>query len=126
MTTDYDTLYGARFLSAASIDEDFTATISHVSTETFEKPGEPARTKAVLFLNDEPRGLILNKINAGALRAEYGKAFRDWVGKTIEVRKERVSFGGKQVDFIRVYPERKPVAPRRTSAGGIADDAIPF
>ena len=73
----------------------------------------------MLRLADEDRPLILNKTNALALGAEYGKSFKDWIGKTVEIRKERVVFAGKQVEALRVYPERKRPAPRRTSAAGL-------
>ena len=51
-----------------------------------------------MWLADEQRPLVLNKTNAGALGAAYGKAFSGWVGKTVVIRKEHVSFGGKQVE----------------------------
>jgi hypothetical protein len=130
MTNDLDNLYGSKYLSAGHVEEDFTTSIVDVTTETFEKSGEPARTKAVLWLADEDRPLILNKTNALALGAEYGKNFKGWIGKPVEIRKERVNFGGKPVEALRVYPERKRPAPRRSPSAGassdITDDAIPF
>src|SRR5687768_515355 len=121
---DFDSLYGSKYLSAANVEEDFQSSIVDVTTQSFEQNGEKPRVKALLWLVEEERPLVLNKTNAGALGAAYGKAFSAWIGKKVVIRKEVVNYGGKQVDALRVYPERKRPAPRRMPEAGGPDDVV--
>jgi hypothetical protein len=107
----FDELYGGKFLKAEDVDGDLIAKIVDVNIASFEKG-----PKAVLSLEGEEQGLVLNKTNAAALRAAFGKDFQGWVGRSVEVRKERAMFAGKMVPALRVYPPRRgappaPVAP---------------
>jgi hypothetical protein len=100
--SEFDSLYGGRYLRAEDVSGDFIATIINVTVATFEKG-----PKAVLSLEGEERGLVLNKTNAEALKAAFGKDFPDWVGRPVEVRKQRAMFAGKMVPALRVYPVRR-------------------
>ena len=111
--SEFDSLYGGKYLKAEDIDEDFTSKIVDVTTEAFENG-----SKAVLSLEGEDRRLVVNKTNAESLRAVFGKNLRDWIGKSIDVRRERAIFAGKSVPALRVYPTRRGAPPTRAVPAG--------
>jgi hypothetical protein len=128
--SEFDSLYGGRYLKAEDVSGDFVATITNVTVASFEKG-----PKAVLSLEGEEQGFVVNTTNAVALRAAFGKDFQGWIGKTVQVRKERAMFAGKTVPALRVYPLRRgapPVAPatpnptvRQTSSAAEPNGELP-
>lgn len=64
--------------------------------------------KPVLRFASEPKGLVLNKTNAGLLASNFGNETSAWTGKAIELYPTQTSFQGRIVDAVRV---RMPVAP---------------
>src|SRR5215207_195069 len=92
---EYDDVYGSKYLSAENLDKDCTSEISDVTVETFDRAGEPAKTKAVLWLDNQARPLVVTKTNAGNLADAFGKPFKGWIGQTVEIRRERVNYAGK-------------------------------
>jgi hypothetical protein len=123
---DYDDLYGGRFLAATDLKAPVTATIERVDLETFNRPGEPARTKAVAYFKNAKKPMVVNKTNAGVLAAAFGKAFSGWVGQRVTVKAEPTTFGGKNTLGLRLYPAN---APKQIEAPSLRDemsDAIPW
>jgi hypothetical protein len=104
MSSDFDDLYGSRFLSGTDLMKPDTATIQTVSTENFAKFGEASKIKAVLYFEKRTKGVVLNKTNATNLAHAFGKSMQKWVGKRVTLRREAVNYGGKTVAGIRVYP----------------------
>ncbi|MGH8772162.1 MAG: hypothetical protein ACREV2_13455 [Burkholderiales bacterium] len=75
--------------------------------------------KPVLSFVGKDRGLVLNRTNANLLSERYGDDTEQWLGKTVELVTERVSFRGKLTDGIRVkVPSAAPAED--------FDDDIPF
>jgi hypothetical protein len=64
--------------------------------------GETKQTKWALKLKAEDRLLVLNKTNATILAEAFGPVTDRWAGKTVTLRTEKVSFGGRMIDGIRV------------------------
>lgn len=136
MTNDYDDLYGSRFLGSSDLTGPVTATITKVEREAFVRPGEPTRTKAVIYVRNGKKGVVCNKTNAKTLTASFGKSFTGWVGKRIVIRSEPTNFGGKPTTGIRLYPapngddkiESGPVIPPEPPPADHddMDDEIPF
>jgi hypothetical protein len=124
MKSEFDTIYGSKYLSATEVDKPIQLVIGKVEPVSFEKPGEPSKKKALLWFNGEDKALVLNKTNASALAYAFGKNFSDWIGNTVELRRESVFFGGKTVPGLRVYPARGP----RSSASLAQEmnDEVPF
>jgi hypothetical protein len=58
---------------------------------------------------------VVNSTNANMLADSFGFDSAAWIGKTIELRPERVNFAGKMVDAIRTYPAGQ-TAPRTAAA----------
>ena len=132
---DYDSMYGSKYLAATELKGPTKVTIDHVDRVTFDKPGEAKRTKAVLYFVGAKKAMVLNKTNADALAAAYGRDFDDWLGKKVTIKAEHTTFGGKRVPCLRLYPieELKPNSNITTGKATAAempdnemDDVIPF
>src|SRR4051812_982486 len=106
LRSEFDSLYGGRYLRAEDVSSDFVTTITNVTVGSFEKG-----PKAVLSLEGEEQGFVVNTTHPVALRAAFGKDFENWIGKTVQVRKERAMFTGKTVPALRVYPLRRGAPP---------------
>lgn len=130
--SDYDDLYGTRFLSASELKAPATATIDRIDEELFARPGEPTRTKKVIYVRGGKKGIVINKTNASNLAAAFGKNFSAWVGKRITVKAELTTFAGKSTLGLRLYPDRiesGPVAPPEPPKPPVAaamSDEIPW
>ena len=109
--TDFDDLYGGRFLTAQDVKAPTEAIIERVEQEAFTRPGEPTRTKAVLYFKGGKKGLVINKTNANAMATAFGKNFSDWVGKRVTIKPEPTNFGGKPTQGLRLYPVNTAVPP---------------
>jgi hypothetical protein len=119
MTTDYDDIYGSRFLAATDLKGPITVTVDRIEYEQFTRPGEPTRTKAVAYFKGGKKGMVINKTNAANLAAAFGKPFTGWVGKRVMLRVEQTMFAGKPTHGLRIYPANgggavppPPVAPQ--------------
>ena len=58
--------------------------------------------KPVLYFQGKQKGVVLNKTNSAMIAHTHSPETDNWIGKTILLRSEPVSFGGKIVDSIRV------------------------
>lgn len=136
-----DDLYPSKYLSAADLQgKEPTVTITQL---TMEKMTD-GQNKPCIFVNNRPKGIILNKTNAMSIASMYGKHTDGWIGKKIKLVKVWTDFQGKPVEAIRIVPpsgddgfdERGPGVAMQspvtvTSVGGqpsvqSGDDDIPF
>jgi len=136
-------LYGGDYLKADDLQgQPRTLTISGWSTKEFDDQ----KTKIVLTFERTTKTLVLNSTNANAIAEAHGFDTDGWIGKSIELRPERVNFAGRMVDAIRCYPAANgapaPAAPAsqpsaafqhppqpqpaQTGASGAFDDDLPF
>jgi hypothetical protein len=125
--SDFDDLYGTRFLSAAEVKKPVTAIIERIEEETFARPGEATRTKKVLYVRGGRKGIVVNKVNANNLASAFGKSFPAWVGQRVTIKAEPTTFAGKITAGLRLYPENGPTEPPKPppSAEGLNDE-IPW
>jgi hypothetical protein len=72
--------------------------------ERFEIITLDGKTKGVIFVAGCSKGLVLNVTNTDALANAFGDEMESWVGKTVEIFKDRCQFKGKPVDCCRVRP----------------------
>jgi hypothetical protein len=70
--------------------------------EKFEITTLDGKTKGVLFVAGCAKGLVLNTTNTNVLVEAYGDEMENWIGKPIEVFKDRCQFKSKMVDCCRV------------------------
>jgi hypothetical protein len=127
MADDFDDLYGSRFLSATDVKAPVTATIERIDHESFARPGEPTRVKAVAYFKGGKKGMVINKTNANTLALAFGKKFADWPGKRVTVKAEPTNFGGKPTQGLRLYPVNgaEKIAPPPPPKSDM-DDEIPW
>lgn len=94
--------FPSAFINAASLNGQTHTVI----IERFEQESEmPDGTKKpAVYFNGRNAGLILNKTNATVLESMLGAETDNWIGKTIDLRVEKVSFQGSMVDGVRVAP----------------------
>lgn len=67
--------------------------------------------KPVVFFVGKKKPMILNTTNAKSIAAMYGNDTAAWTGKSIAIYATVTSFGGEEVDCVRVRPT--PPKPRR-------------
>jgi hypothetical protein len=133
-----DELYPSKYLSAGDLQgKEPTVTITQI---TMEKMTD-GQNKPCIFVNNRPKGIILNKTNAMAIASMYGKNTDAWIGKKIKLVKVWTDFQGKPVEAIRLVPpgietmqERgmaaqapaNPPPAQPDDYGALMDDEIPF
>ena len=119
--------FPAAFINAASLNgQKHTVKIESFSRE--EMPG--GEEKPVVHFKDKGPGLILNRTNATTLSAMFGDETDSWIGKSIELRTEKVNFKGEMRDGIRVAPatetETKAAPAKTADTAFVEEDDVPF
>lgn len=108
------------YLTAADIDEDGNVTtITGVDTAVFDAVDGTKQEKVVLIT--EMGSVALNKTNLATIADALGKDASDWQGQLVKLVREKVNFGGKMVDAIRIRckskrtKETRPAQSQRTA-----------
>ena len=111
-----DDLYPSKYLSANDLQgKEPTVTITQI---TMEKMTD-GQIKPCIFVNNRPKGIILNKTNAMSISQLYGKNTDGWIGTKIKLVKVWTDFQGKPVEAIRIVP---PGVDTMQQRGPAADD----
>jgi hypothetical protein len=107
----------------------------------FEAVGQNREMKAILYFQGKDKGLVLNKTNANKITEVVGSALtEDWRGHQIRLYPSVTTFGGEEVECIRIKPvaaqamkmTRQPPPPPPpaeyddTHNAPLTDDDIPF
>ena len=96
-------MFPSRFLRATNIPRrGITLVIETVTQEEVTSDGEGKQKKWALKFKDDDQLLVLNKTNASILAEAFGPDTDSWADKAITLRTEKVSFGGRMTDGIRV------------------------
>jgi hypothetical protein len=75
---------------------------------TEEEMPQDKKKKLVVWFDNDPRGLVLNKTNNRTLRGEFGDDCAGWKGKIIILYPTTDGFGGRVVPALRVrFPQPK-------------------
>lgn len=99
---DFDKLFPGRFLKAGQFaGKDVTLTLTKVVLEQLEGGAKGVETKAIVSFSERPLQLVLNKTNALALKAMFGRETDAWVGKRVTLYPENIEFEGNDL-AIRV------------------------
>jgi hypothetical protein len=67
--------------------------------------GGATEHKPVVMLKGKDKAWVLNKTNALRIAEVYGPEVMKWIGKSVVIKSERVTFGGKTTDAVRVDVE---------------------
>lgn len=83
------------------VDRQFEATIKRVEKEMVGNEGE-RRSKAVLYFEEDPKGLVFNSTNWDTVEAAYGLDVEAWIGKRVILYGTEVQFKNQTVPGIRI------------------------
>jgi hypothetical protein len=101
--TLYDQLFPGRFLKAGDLaGKDRTLTIADVIVEAMPTDDGGTKVRGIVSFKETERQLALNRTNGESLKAMFGKAIKDWIGKRVTIYPTTDRFGAEQVDAIRV------------------------
>ena len=79
--------------------------------------GKDKEKKLVVWFTNDPRGLVLNRVNNRTLRGAFGDPVSGWIGKIIIAFPTQDEFRGRMVPVIRLrIPPRKQGANGQTAA----------
>src|SRR6516165_11129236 len=108
-----------RWLKAADLPTEKKFRIKSVTVEEIGI-GKDKETKLVVWFTNDPRGLVLNRVNNRTIRGAFGDACDGWAGKVIAVFPTMAEFRGEMKPALRVripppksngQPAAKPVTP---------------
>lgn len=102
---DYRTMYEKEFVYAYDLDgKDVTLTIERVNVGELVGTSGKKTKKPVVYFRGTPKGLALCVTNGKTIATLYGNRTEDWVGKRITIYPTKTTFGGAEVECIRVRP----------------------
>ena len=79
--------------------------------------GKDKEKKLVVWFTNDPRGLVLNRVNNRTLRGAFGDPVSGWIGKIIIAFPTQDEFRGRMVPVIRLrIPPPKQGASGQTAA----------
>lgn len=93
-----------RYFKADSLDEPRVLTVKEVVAEVVKSPDGNTDQKPVLYVEEDPRGLILNGTRYDAFALAAGSRDTDkWVGLKFELSVDPdIKFGGRKVGGLAV------------------------
>lgn len=112
-------MYPSKYLKADDVDEqggDVPATIKGVRLEEMQDNEGAKEDKPVLYFNNVPKGMVLNKTNADRISAAYGDESDSWRGKPVVLYTEEVKAFGKTTNAIRLRVAKPKVVAATASA----------
>jgi hypothetical protein len=97
-------MYPSKYLKKEDFPAPRTFTVKMVCTESI-KSDNGNENKPILYFQELPKGMVLNRGNGDILGETYGYDTDLWVGKPVEVYVDpSVMFGGKRVGGLRLRP----------------------
>lgn len=93
-------IYRSPHVSANDLAGDVTVTIK--GYELDKEVGADKARKGILYFEEFPKGMVMNKTNTESVVALHGKVVNQWVGKKITIYPTTTSFGPTKVPCIRV------------------------
>jgi hypothetical protein len=124
-------VFPSAYLKAADVGSDIMPV--KIRRVVIEELGPDRERKAVAYFDGETRGLVLNKTNSRMIAAIcHSDETDNWIGHTIALYTEDVSFQGRTSPAIRVCQPRANEALQTkaksaiVSVGSIENDQIPF
>ena len=101
MAVNWDDYDKSRYFNGKNFEGQQVVTITHVMEETIGK-GADAEPKVVVYVGEDPRGLILNVSRRESLRALFGDNTDEWDGKQFLLVAGRALFQGRSVPSLQV------------------------
>jgi len=96
---DYEAMFPSRFLKAADLQgKEHTVKIAVV---TIEKMPD-GKTKGMISFEGATKEWMLNRTNAEALAAMFGRNTDEWIGKRVTLFPKTVEAFGEEVSAVRI------------------------
>ena len=128
---DINAAFPSKYLKAADL-QGHTVTVQIASCH-MDDVGDDTGDKPVLTFHGKDKGLVLNKTNSQMITEMYGAETDNWIGKSITIRPDKTTYGGRLVDCLRVnyvaaepQPAPPPADPIPSSDDDFDTDSIPF
>lgn len=100
---DYELLFPGRFLRASDFKgKAVTLTVTDVAMEPLPQDSGGERERGIVSFAETKKGLVLNRTNASAFVALFGRDTADWQGHRVTFHPEQVKLGRETVLGIRV------------------------
>src|SRR5437763_1385157 len=106
-----ENFFPSKYLNAQNLPRSNSVYVIEAVEE--DRIGTPPTTKLVVYFRGLAPGLPLNKTNFGVLFDAFGPDEEQWSGKSIVLRREKATFGGRTTDAVRVHlvPPGTPARP---------------
>lgn len=132
-----DEIYTSKYLAAADL-KGKTPIVTITQIEMAKMPD--GQSKPCIFVNNNPKGILVNKTNAKMIAKLYGNETDAWIGKKIKLIAAWVEYQGDTVQGLRVRPPNDVVytndeaqvpvdlsgPPKGHPAAADFDDDVPF
>jgi hypothetical protein len=121
--------FPSKYLKASDLDGEVTVKIVKV---TFEEVGPTKDSRPVVYFENIPKGVVLNKTRSnGIIRANGSEDTDDWPGTMVCLYPSTTQFQGEEVECIGIRPPRGKKAAELKKALDSAppedsDSSIPF
>lgn len=103
MSVDYELLFPGRFLRATDFKgKTVTLTITDVELEPLPQDQGDEKERGIVHFRETKKGLVINRTNASAIVAMFGRDTADWVGHKVSLYPDTVKLGRESVLGIRV------------------------
>ena len=113
----YEDYFDSKYLTAADLNgHEVKVVIDRLEDVEFKDGSH----KPALFFISKRKGMVLNKTNAGKLKAQFGGDMNALIGKEVTLYPDVTDFQGKPTECLRL----RPVLPTVNANG--PDDKIPF
>ena len=81
---DYDQLFPGRFMKSGEFQgRDVTLTVAGLRMEKLPQDNGTERDRGILSFRRTEKALVLNRTNGECIKAMFGRAVGDWVGKRV-------------------------------------------
>lgn len=105
MSTDYRSMFSKEHIGAWDLaGRDVVVEIAGVKAGKVGH-GNKASKKPILSFRGKSKTMTCNVTNAKVIAQLYGNDTREWVGKKITIYPTMTTFGGQEVDCIRIRPK---------------------
>lgn len=113
---DYRTMFDKEHLGAWDLQgREVVVTIADVKAGQLVGEGGKKAKKPIIRFEGKEKTFACNVTNAKAIAGMYGPDTTKWAGQRIAIYPTMTQFGGKEVECIRVKPQ-KPAAGAKTDA----------
>lgn len=102
---NWEQMFPGRFIKSAEFGgRDVTLTITEIKLEELPDDAGKAKKRGIMYFKETPKGLVLNRTNATALKHLWGPETDKWIGKHVCLYAAPFTdpFTGEHITAVRV------------------------